>query len=872
MPATPPMGLTSVPSMRKDNNNSASPLTSGGPVLRVMKVNREIQTEATFYPVGAEPPEGLFTRLQMDEWRVLESLREKLKTTMSELGGATYDVIALKDVMFTQRDQIPALPVTDMVLATSRLHRSALGIAHTVGALFRVIFSEDFADEHFHFTESRMLRRTMHKMHAELTQLRSTNQVLQEKVKVLDQSLSRQTASLTSLEGQNVGLEVKNASLEDQMALLFEQITDDFVYYHEGDLKAVTDALEAHEVQGTAQSLFSGNIDAVQHKLTYFQTLLTEIRDEYRMIGIDIDDPSSSTTRLPIGIRHKIRTLEGQVTNLVARFDSVRSGLSQTVSELHSALADKKKVVTLSVQHLKLYELQNRKLRASRQLVHDLRLQITSMQRMMWTYLMGGKTIRIDHAGRIIHLGQDDNWDDFDRGSSASGSGYSDEDEDDAAYRRRKSDTGMRVIDMNNALETIQVLSTKLVDSLNTTEEHKMFLQTLAQNVPTSRPKGEVGEAGVTVPTASTVATQSKSKSSIADSLGKIVGLYGAVHGLHETATSTGGRGASPTRSHMQKAVDDILRDEVVARPTSIMATGGTNARRKSSTVSLAESTSSGGARERRASVSATMTPSNAPMQTPSGGSGTTVVPVSTSDAAKTIVMMEHDMASMRAELVAKLGFVREVYEDRISDLESKMEHMVKKLAEAHGKVSMNAMQRQSSTKRTPAKDAVVLSVSSPGSTDGGGTTTTTLEKENSQSGGASVDVYPDMVALDDKRAASEARVSWNEKKKVLVEGERESRAKAVESLSTIAKALAAAAAERQNAQALEESKDELEGSGIGRRISGGRRPSASIVPDAFVAFGGASAAGGRGGGAVEAESPASHARSLIRNARGVPR
>eukprot|EP00759_Apiculatamorpha_spiralis_P020211 PhF_6_TR25669/c0_g1_i1/m.36162 len=541
---------------------------------KLNRMQRETQTEATFYPDPLSHEE-LFTRLHHEEWQLLETLRQKMRFMLSELGSSAYDLIALKDVFFTQREVIPDLPITDMVLATSRLHRVAITLAHTTGTLFRIVFSDDFCDEHFHFTETRMLLRKMNKLQQEVTTLRQTNTTLTERVKVLEQQVSLHTKNISHLENANTGLEHKNASLEDQMALLFEQITDDFVFFHENDLSTVRRALDAYDAQGNVRSLFSSNIDAVQHKLQYFQALLVDIREEYKLIGIDLDDPNSGAARIPYSIRQKLRALDAQVHGLSTKFEGIRDGLQSSIVELGNALADKKKVVTLSVQHLKLYELQNRKIRTARQQLHEFRQSLSGFQRTLWKYLVTGNEIRIRPNGTIL---QDPEL--FDQQLNES----DDDDEDDDV---------MRVHDLNATLEKLQDSTVKMVDVLGTAEEHKLFLQTLSKCVPTSRSEGDTDNGNNFAPgmtsssgPLSTTTRQgpgSNPKRNVLENISRLTELMTSYEGNTRPGVASPTAGSlQPRGPKFMKAIDDVFQDNVTtASPIMDARPGqGTNYRK----------------------------------------------------------------------------------------------------------------------------------------------------------------------------------------------------------------------------------------------------------------------------------------------------
>ena len=107
-----------------------------------------------------------------------------------------------------------------------------------------------------------------------------------------------------------------------------------------------------------------------------------------------------------------------------------------------------------------------------------------AVQRTLLQYLLTGNIVRVEANGVIRHDAE--TWGGFDRGDTGSVNSQSEDKGDDADA------DAMRVQDITNLLEKLQENAVKMVETLGTTEEHKVFLQTLSRCVPTSRPAGDV--------------------------------------------------------------------------------------------------------------------------------------------------------------------------------------------------------------------------------------------------------------------------------------------------------------------------------------------------------------------------------------------
>eukprot|EP01064_Diplonema_japonicum_P034270 TRINITY_DN7052_c0_g1_i1.p1 TRINITY_DN7052_c0_g1~~TRINITY_DN7052_c0_g1_i1.p1 ORF type:complete len:629 (+),score=141.44 TRINITY_DN7052_c0_g1_i1:569-2455(+) len=439
--------------------------------VRVWTADNAVQTDASIMP-SCESLQGHLEELSTKHWLTLKCLRTSLMTTASHIAGVLYDVIAFKNVAC----RLPGFsfaegsPLTDLLLITSKFHRHSSLLARQLSTFFDILFAEGIVDEQFHFTEMTFTKKKLTQVTNELEVSREEIKNLQIRVKSLEARESQSAEALQRLELTNTGLEVKSASLEDQMALLFEQIADDYIYYNEEQLRYAAEDNRLHERLAPVRSAFSHSIDAVQHRLKFFQDILSEITIEASQVKDAQDEPAATTSggAKPKSDKAKLKSLEIHLHHLTSRFTAVREGLQQTAAELHTALIDKKKVVNLSVQHLKVYELQNNKLQTTRAKLCEVRKSIASFQSSFRNAFPAGTLLTVSETGVVTH---------YHRNIDGSNDAVKNE---------------VELSGLINGLDGVQSEINKVTEIVSTSDEHRQLMKTVALNIPSGQKKTKI--------------------------------------------------------------------------------------------------------------------------------------------------------------------------------------------------------------------------------------------------------------------------------------------------------------------------------------------------------------------------------------------
>ena len=426
-----------------------------------------VQTDASILPELTSLGTHL-EELSTKHWTTLKCMREGVMQTASKFCGVLHDLIALKNVACRLPGMDFAaggLPV-DIVLVTSKLHRASALLIRQLGTFFDIVFSEGVADELYHFTEIRLTKKTLAESTKELQIATKQVENLKERVKTLEAREEQLNQALENIELSNTGLEVRSATLEDQMALLFEQLADDYIYYNEDQLRCVAGDTKLHEKLAPVRSAFSHSIDAVQHRLRFFQDLLSEISLDSVQLkdGNDSTDITATGTTTKGKDKSKLKSLEVHLHHLTSRFSAVREGLQQTARELHTALIDKKRIVSFSVQHLKSYEQQSSKLQSARARLFDLRKSLAIFNSSFRKAYPNGTLTSIEND-KIIHYTRciDGNND--------------------------VSVCDVRMSDLYAQLDCVKDDTSKATEIISTTDEHRHLMKTVALSIPSGQKK-----------------------------------------------------------------------------------------------------------------------------------------------------------------------------------------------------------------------------------------------------------------------------------------------------------------------------------------------------------------------------------------------
>eukprot|EP00758_Cryptobia_borreli_P002823 Tbor_TRINITY_DN3320_c0_g1::TRINITY_DN3320_c0_g1_i1::g.23518::m.23518 len=305
-----------------------------------------------------------YSNIHANAYRQLEELRETIKNTMDAVGGSVYDVLAYKDIMLQLADRIPNVPLVDLLLITSKLYRHCGDLSRLLQAFFQMVFSDGYTDDTFHFTDMRLMKSELKQLRKDITEMKIERDISIQKYEELSKGIIEHAHVVATLENRNDVLELRSSGLEDQIALLFSQVTDDFLFFNEEQYQKISMKQEVEEKMALTRSKFRQSIDDLQMRLELFQAGLSE---------------NSKVTEN--SLKAKVRQLNVHISQVISRFSAVKEGLFQTADELLSALRDKKKILNFSIQHIKMYDLQNAKLRSSRALMHEMRQRLSDLER-----------------------------------------------------------------------------------------------------------------------------------------------------------------------------------------------------------------------------------------------------------------------------------------------------------------------------------------------------------------------------------------------------------------------------------------------------------------------------------------------------------
>ena len=328
------------------------------------------------------------------------------------------------------------------------------------------------------------------------------------------------------------------------------------------------------------RSNFSSQLDAVQGRLKFFQNMLQDIQD---------DAAGHGSVNEQHGVRAKIRALDVHVQHIVGRFGTVKEGLTNTAQELTQALLEKKKILNFSVHHLRAYEVQNHKLRAARAKMHEVRQSLMRLEQSMTQTFANGVVLKVDRSGNIEVVSEPT--------TTVQGTA------------RTKRYAVSHVSQLHAMVSNLQESAAGLTQELNTEEEHRALLRTLALAVPSStRDPSAMNTMKEKAHAIATLDTHAASPDSSSGRLG--------VHG--------------------QGAVDRIANQSF-----GIMSSS-----HRDGAVSPGSGGGAGGGH---------------------GGAGNGAITT-------------EQYNRLREDFAVKLTFLREVYEERIADLEAKVERLTKKL------------------------------------------------------------------------------------------------------------------------------------------------------------------------------------------------
>lgn len=451
--------------------------------------DRDVQTEASFHASVRDIPKKL-TVTASKQFEELKKLQSMIKSCMTEVGGSVYDIMGYKDVVISVANSLPEMPVTDLLLLSSKLFRRTSELGRLLGAFFNVVFADDFVDEDFHFIELRMARREISSLNRRVEDLEKEKRSLQELYDELGKGSLDHAKAVEVLENRNDILELRSAGLEDQMAILFQQLTQDLRSQTQQSLQQAIEDIDIQEHLSSTRTAFVQSVETVQSRLKFFQSLLVELQEDPLVAQ---DAP----------FRNKVKSLDVHVQNIGNRFGAVREGLISSSDDLLHAIHDRRKALNFSLQHLKLSDLQAQKLRQARGTLHELRQRVSEVERTLLHSFPHGGLTRVERSGEIVSMvtgavsgptspaGVDPHAtlppSSFTAQVDASQQPVANQFSNDAADSLRKSKFNSG--NVRHIVEQVQLLHEviiRLTAYLDTEEEQKALLRTISLAVPTA--------------------------------------------------------------------------------------------------------------------------------------------------------------------------------------------------------------------------------------------------------------------------------------------------------------------------------------------------------------------------------------------------
>ena len=590
----------------------------------------EVQTESAFYGNNVTELRRQFSNTAVRQFDELKKLRDAIKGSMTEVALSIYDINAYKDVVLVMQHQLPDMPVTDLLLSSSKLFRRGSELARLLGCFFNICFAEDFVDEHFHFTEIRLAKKEIQQLRQDLERAKKEKELIQSQYDKLSANSVHHAHAIQVLESRNDILELRSSALEDQMAVLFQQIAEDFRNSSAAFIQQSVEDLDVQEELSATRAAFINSVESVQQRMMTFQNVIVDIQEDPVLSGQDQ------------GFRNRVKSLDVHVQYIIQRFGSVKDGLSQVAQELIASIMEKRKVLNFAMQHLKLYDCQSGKVRQAKASLHDVRQKGADIEKFVQHTFAAGCNVRIERSGDIVveeppasaAAGSP-------RGGSSTGGTAQPSTTPGGPNASRYVLTNIRTLQ-----ETIQRLMEAAVQvstALDSEDEQRTLLKTISMTVP----------------------SQGRTDTKVQDAAfgpGGSAGTLRIKQGMNP--------GGPEVRPGSFEITDSYSRSgsAATARP------------------SVAGSFS-------RQSVSASI-------------SGGTVGSRGAIDE-ETMAQALYDLQKQRDELSGKLGFLKQVYEERIADLEQKLERTQRRAFNLN--VELNKRKNEESIKREAQEKEMLL-------------------------------------------------------------------------------------------------------------------------------------------------------------------
>ncbi|KAH9578681.1 hypothetical protein LSM04_002160 [Trypanosoma melophagium] len=371
---------------------------------RRVVVSKAVQTEASFSPDCLDTTahvEGLAS----EQFRDLCKLRDVIRDAMKEVACSVYDVVAFKDVLFKLEEELPSsLPVTDMLLISSKLFRRTAEMGRLLACFFAVTFAEQHADEDFHFTELRVLRRELIEVRKECAKAVEERDRLQRMLDDVGRVAMNHSRAVDLLETRNAALQLQTSGLEDQMALLFSQLNKDLHRQCKDAYERVTSEIENQDRMNLTKATFRQTMDSLSDQLRHSRTLIGEVRElviSCTQGAIGTGRNADAQISKEPSIRFKLKQVENNFQQLISRFSSVKGIVAETAQELMNALHERKNILYLSLQHIRLYDVQNNKMRRGKATVVNMKRVVEELRQRLGVTFPSGAVTFVDRIGRI---------------------------------------------------------------------------------------------------------------------------------------------------------------------------------------------------------------------------------------------------------------------------------------------------------------------------------------------------------------------------------------------------------------------------------------------------------------------------------------
>ncbi|KAG5470522.1 hypothetical protein LSCM1_01766 [Leishmania martiniquensis] len=364
------------------------------------RTQHEVQTEASFVP-NCTSLEYAYDPLASEQYENLVELRQMIQSCLSLVAGDVYDVVSFKDILYQLESEMPtSLPVTDLLLLSSRLFRRTAELGRLLSCFFGVVFADDHSDEHFRFAEVRLLQCEIRELKRHLAESEEERARLKEMLENVGQVAYDHGRAVELLETHNKVLKKQSTALEDQMALLFHQLNTGLEGHCKIAYQQVIGEMKVQESLNPARITFRQTMDSLSEQLRGSRGLITDVR-EVLMSCSQGRRTGEAYAAVEPSVRFKLKMLESNFQQLMGRFTAVKDTVVETAQELMSALQERKKILYLSFQHIRLYDLQNTKLRNARAILSHLQHNASEVMRRIRVTFPQGNLTSVDRFGNI---------------------------------------------------------------------------------------------------------------------------------------------------------------------------------------------------------------------------------------------------------------------------------------------------------------------------------------------------------------------------------------------------------------------------------------------------------------------------------------